>query len=108
MSSTIKRNFQIATAEQMHHFKIVKAGGLMKGRYLKNCYFRAEILNLSNLNIVHDRLTKELILNAHNILQHKQDLVNRSRIVTRKEFTKLKLCGNVQKRRIIFFGHQAY
>ena len=42
MSSTIKRNFQIATAEQMHHFKIVKAGGLMKGRYLKNCYFRAK------------------------------------------------------------------
>ena len=27
-----------------------------------------KILNLSNLNIVHDRLTKELILNAHNIL----------------------------------------
>ena len=27
-----------------------------------------KILNLSNLNIVHDWLTKELILNAHNIL----------------------------------------
>ena len=95
---------------QYFYFKIVKLKqvDVWKGDIWRIVISELKILNLSNLNIVHNRLTIELILNAHNILQHKQDLVNRSRIVTRKEFTKLKLFGNVQKRRIIFFGHQAY
>ena len=60
----------------------------LKG-YLKNCYFRAEILNLSNLNIVHDRLTIELILNAHNILQYKQDYSTDFRLHSVRFFTKI-------------------
>ena len=61
----------------------------LKGWYLKNCYFRAEILNLSNLNIVHNRLTIELILNAHNILQYKQDYSTDFRLHSVRFFTKI-------------------
>ena len=41
---------------------------LWKGDIWRIVISGLKILNLSNLNIVHDRLTKELILNAHNIL----------------------------------------
>ena len=74
--SSVKNHFKLAKSQFTTLWlwgKQVELQSGLKG-YLKNCYFRAEILNLSNLYIVHNRLTIELILNAHNILQYKQDL----------------------------------
>ena len=55
---------------------------LWKGDIWRIVISGLKILYLSNLNIVHNRLTIELILNAHNILQYKQDLQHSSRIAS--------------------------